>query len=92
MIEKFKEYYKDTKKKIDQKIEAFNEELVKEDNSLLRENFEYFKNLNSEGKLVRGTLVNLGYYLLKEEEKIPFTISMIKNIVHIQKIKRKQNI
>ncbi len=76
MIEKFKEYYKDTKKKIDQKIEAFNEELVKEDNPLLRENFEYFRNLNSEGKLVRGTLVNLGYYLLKEDKDYSLDLSL----------------
>ena len=68
MINKFKEYYVDTKQKINQKIEEFNEELVKEKNPLLRENFEYFRNLNSEGKLVRGTLVNLGYYLLKDNK------------------------
>ena len=58
MINKFKEYYVDTKQKIDKRIEEFNNDLVKEKNPLLRENFEYFKNLNSEGKLVRGTLVN----------------------------------
>ncbi len=67
MIEKFKEYYKETKEKIDNKINDFNEELVKDNNPLLKENYEYFKNLNSEGKLVRGTLVNLGYYLLKDD-------------------------
>jgi len=76
MIEKFKEYYKETKEKIDERIEKFNKELVKEDNPLLKENFEYFRNLNSEGKLVRGTLVNLGYYLLKEDRDYSLDLSL----------------
>ena len=76
MIDKFKEYYKDTKKKIDSKIEDFNKKLVKENNPLLKENLEYFKNLNSEGKLVRGTLVNLGYYLLKEDRDTSLDLSL----------------
>ena len=76
MIDKFKEYYKVTKEKIDKKIEDFNKNLVKENNPLLRENLEYFRNLNSEGKLVRGTLVNLGYYLLKEDNDYSLDLSL----------------
>ena len=76
MISKFKEYYQDTKLKIDARIEEFNKELVKEKNPLLKENFEYFKILNSEGKLVRGTLVNLGYYLLKEDRDYSLDLSL----------------
>ena len=66
-IDAFKSYYSDGKNKLEEKINRFNDELVKEDNKFLRENLEYFKNLNSNGKLVRGTLVNLGYNLLLEE-------------------------
>ena len=76
MIDKFKEYYKDTKEKIDNRIEKFNKELVKEKNPILKENFELFKTLNSEGKLVRGTLVNLGYYLLKEDKDYSIDLSL----------------
>ena len=65
-IDAFKSYYEDGKNKLEERINKFNEELVKEDNKFLRENLEYFKNLNSNGKLVRGTLVNLGYNLLKD--------------------------
>lgn len=65
-IDAFKSYYSDGKNKLEEKINRFNDELVKEDNKFLRENLEYFKNLNSNGKLVRGTLVNLGYNLLKD--------------------------
>ena len=76
MIDEFIKYYKDTKKKIDKRIDDFNKELVKEKNPLLKENLEYFKNLNSEGKLVRGTLVNLGYYLLKEDRDTSLDLSL----------------
>ncbi len=76
MIDKFKEYYKETKEKIDNRIEEFNKELVKENNPLLKENLEYFRNLNSEGKIVRGTLVNLGYYLLKEDKDYSIDLSL----------------
>ena len=75
-MEAFKKYYQETKEKINQKINQFNDELVKEKNPLLKENFEYFKNLNSEGKLVRGVLVNLGYYLLKEDKDYSLDLSL----------------
>ena len=65
----FKNYYKEEKNTLNKKLELFNNNLVKEDNKLLKENLEYFKNLNSDGKLVRGTLVDLGYYLLKDNRE-----------------------
>lgn len=76
MIDNFKNYYKDTKEKIDNRIEKFNKELVKEKNPILKDNFKLFKNLNSEGKLIRGTLVNLGYYLLKEDKDYSIDLSL----------------
>lgn len=75
-IKDFKKYYKDTKEKIDKKLEEFNKELVKDDNKLIKSNLELFSNLNSEGKLVRGTLVNLGYYLLKEDKDYSLDLSL----------------
>ncbi len=67
-IDVFKKYYKEEKTKLEEKINSFNNNLVKENNLFLKENLEYFKNLNTNGKLVRGTLVNLGYNLLKDDD------------------------
>ncbi|MBP5679077.1 MAG: polyprenyl synthetase family protein [Bacilli bacterium] len=72
----FKEYYQDTKQKIEEKMHQFNEKLIQEKNPLLKENFEYFEELNKDGKLVRGTLVNLGYYLLKEDRDYSLDLSL----------------
>lgn len=75
-IEKFKNYYKEVKTSLDNELNVFNKKLVKEDNELLKYNFELFANLNSEGKLVRGTLVNLGYYLLKDNKEYSNALSL----------------
>ncbi len=64
----FKKYYKEEKSVLDKKLEEFNKGLL-DDNKLVQENIEYFKNLNSDGKLVRGCLVDLGYYLLKDNRE-----------------------
>ena len=68
-IEKFKRYYKEAKKDLDEMINNFNKDIVNDDNKILKDNLELFAELNSNGKLVRGTLVNLGYYLLKDNKE-----------------------
>lgn len=65
-INYFEEYYKNTKEKIAKTIEEFNNNL-KSENEITNYNLQLFRNLNSDGKLIRGTLVNLGYNLLKED-------------------------
>ena len=65
-IKLFEEYYREQKKNLTKIIDDYNEELVKEDNKIVKENLEYFKELNSNGKLIRGILVNLGYSLVKD--------------------------
>ena len=75
-IKKFKEYYKEVKDKIDKKISLFNIELKKENNHLIKENIELFTSLNSDGKLIRGTLVNLGYFLLKDNKDYSLDLSL----------------
>ena len=75
-IKKFKEYYKEVKDKIDKKISLFNIELKKENNHLIKENVELFTNLNSDGKIIRGTLVNLGYFLLKDDKDYSLDLSL----------------
>ncbi len=69
-IEKFIDYYKKEKKKLDQKLSFYNEKLIIEENPYIQKNLTYFKELNSDGKLVRGTLVNLGYSLEKENQEV----------------------
>ena len=59
-------YYQEEKEVLNKKINDYNINLVKEDNSIIKENMEYFSNLNTNGKLVRGVLTNLGYYLLND--------------------------
>ena len=75
-IEVFKKYYKEEKDNLEKRIISFNNDLVKEDNNLLKENLEYFKELNSNGKLVRGTLVNLGYYLLNDNKEYSYDLAL----------------
>ena len=75
-IEKFKEYYKEEKKDLDNKLNKYNEKIVKEENEILKYNLELYANLNSNGKLVRGTLVNLGYYLLKDNKEYSNDLSL----------------
>ena len=65
----FKKYYLEEKDKLNKKLIEFNKQLVLEDNKLIKENLAYFKNLNSDGKLVRGCLVDLGYYLLRDNRE-----------------------
>ncbi len=67
-IEKFKSYYVEEKNRINIKIDEFNNNLVKEENPILKYNYELFRNLNQDGKIVRGTLINLGYYLLNNNK------------------------
>lgn len=66
-INHFEEYYKNRKESLNQEIESFNKNL-KSANSIMDYNLGLFRNLNSNGKLIRGTLVNLGYNLLKEDQ------------------------
>ena len=69
MIEVFKKYYQKEKEILNKKINNYNENLVKEDNPILKEKLKYFVNLNTNGKLIRGILVDLGYFLLKNNKE-----------------------
>ena len=64
----FLKYYKEEKEKLNKIINDYNEKIKEDSNELVKENLELFSNLNSDGKLVRGILVNLGYYLLKDNK------------------------
>lgn len=75
-IKTFKSYYIEMKEKIDEALNQFNESLT-EDNPFLKKNVDYFKDLNSNGKDIRGVLVTLGYSLLKEDKEysIPLAVA-----------------
>ncbi len=75
-IKTFKSYYIEMKEKIDEALNQFNESLT-EENSFLKKNVDYFKDLNSNGKDIRGVLVTLGYSLLKEDKEysIPLAVA-----------------
>ena len=66
MIEKFNKYYQEEKEILNKKINEYNSKLVVEENPLLKDNLYYFSKLNTNGKLIRGVLTDLGYFLLKD--------------------------
>ena len=62
----FKNYYNNVCTKLNKKIDDINNQ-SEIDNDLINYNVKLFGNLNSDGKLVRGTLVNLGYNLIVDD-------------------------
>ena len=72
----FLKYYKEVKEKLNKKLEEYNNGLKVETNNLLKENLDVFTNLNSDGKLIRGTLVNLGYKLKCENTEYSYPLSL----------------
>jgi len=75
-IEKFNEFYKKISKEINNNLKEYNETLVKDKKGFLKENLEYFKNLNSDGKLIRGFLIALGYKMSKENIEYSYKLSL----------------
>ena len=65
-LEQFTSLYKKIKNDLNQLLKEYNESLVSNSSGYLKENLEYFKSLNSDGKLIRGFLISLGYKMLKE--------------------------
>ena len=75
-IDIFKKYYIETKEEIDKNLEKFNKTFIKEENPIIKDNFEFFKDLNSDGKNIRGTLVKLGYSLLKDDQHYSTSLAL----------------
>ena len=71
----FLEFYNKEKKKLEEKIKEFNNYL-KEDNQIINNNLDSFKKLNSNGKLIRGILIELGYYLLSNDTKYAMDLAL----------------
>ena len=62
-MNEFKEFYKDNKELLENIINKYNNDLLKEDNEIIKDNLKQFVKLNSNGKRIRGILIMLGYYL-----------------------------
>ncbi len=75
-MDEFKKYYKEEKNKIDEELKEFNHIFSNEKKNILKENMKYLQNLNQDGKNIRGTLVKLGYYLLKEDRDYATKLSL----------------
>lgn len=60
-IELFNKFYKDTTTKINKELTKYNNNLLKNKEGYLEEHLINFANLNSDGKLIRGLLIALGY-------------------------------
>ena len=72
----FANYYQKEKKIIDDKIDKLNRKLLEETNPIIKENLNYFTDLNSNGKNIRGLLVLLGYNLLKEDNEYAIDLAL----------------
>ena len=75
-LEIFNNFYIETSKEINSLLKDYNENLNKDTTGYLKENLEYLKNLNSDGKLIRGILIALGYKMMKEDIKYSYNLSL----------------
>ena len=75
-LEKFTTLYKKVKSDITQIQKEYNESLISNSSGYLKENLEYFKILNSDGKLIRGFLIALGYKMLKDNINYSYYLSL----------------
>jgi len=62
-INKFNNHYLKIKKDLEEVLDNYNKNVIKDKSGYLKDNLELFTNLNSGGKLIRGFLISLGYKL-----------------------------
>lgn len=67
-VKEFKKIYEEISKGINEKLGEYNKKILKNKTGYLKENLEYFANLNSNGKLIRGFLISLGYKMSKHND------------------------
>ncbi len=60
-------YYLDSKKNIEKEMIKFNKFIGTDNNSIINDALDKFKYANSDGKCIRGTLINLGYNTHKND-------------------------
>ena len=76
-IDSFNKYYKSTKEKIIKEMDKYNNIIIENnDNSIVKELLNDFKDLNSDGKYIRGSLIALAYNNYVDDDKyLPLAIS-----------------
>ena len=76
-IDSFNDYYKSTKEKIIKEMDKYNNSIIEaNDNSIVKELLNDFKDLNSDGKYIRGSLIALAYNNYADDDKyLPLSIS-----------------
>ena len=75
-LEIFNNFYKKTAAELNNYLRDYNNSLVNEKSGYLRDNLELFTNLNSDGKLIRGILIALGYKILKDNIDYSYNLSL----------------
>ncbi len=60
-------FYKNSRERLDRKMQNFNQEICNQSEKHIVENISEFTRMNCRGKFIRGTLVNLGYSILKSD-------------------------
>lgn len=75
-IEIFTNYYQKERKTIEEKIHNFNDKILEENNPIIKENLNYFTDLNSSGKNIRGLLILLGYNLIKNDNEYAIDLAL----------------
>lgn len=62
-MNKFISFYQNIKPSIKKSLDSFNNDILKEPIPCIKDNLEIFAKLNNSGKMIRGTLITLGYRL-----------------------------
>lgn len=75
-LEVFNNYYKKIAFELNNYLKNYNESLISDKTGYLKDNLDYFVNLNSDGKLVRGFLITLGYKMLKENVDYSYNLAL----------------
>ena len=75
-MNEFLTYYKEEKASLEKMIEEYNNNLLNEKDSYLKDNLAIFAKLNSKGKRIRGILVNLGYKIKKEKSTYSYPLAL----------------
>ena len=60
-------YYKNKLKELQKELTKYNNKLDTNENNIIKDAINKFKYMNSDGKFIRGTLIDLGYKLSNED-------------------------
>lgn len=67
-MNEFIDFYKEVSPKLKKELIKYNNDILNEENKTIRENMRIFGELNESGKMVRGSLILLGYKLANKSD------------------------